>query len=276
MLNILFVGLGLIGGSMVKRLLDVSGYNVGGADINARVMTDAITKGYIKTDVIEQNADVIVMCLYPAASIEWLKNNMDKLPKGVLVTDCLGVKRQMYDFCAKNGIKYVGMHPMAGRECKGYENSLADLFVGANFILVEGEYDAEADERAKNVDIVCKLANDLGAGNIIKASCAKHDKMIGYTSQLEHVIASCVVHSKFFDEHKAYEGNSFEDFTRISRGINPIMWSELFCENKQALCKVLDEHIQILGDMRDMIFNEDVEGIYLQLEECNEKWRALK
>ena len=58
--------------------------------------------------------------------------------------------------------------------------------------------------------------------------------MIGYTSQLAHILSSAYIKNPLCMNYKGYTGGSFQDLTRVAR-LNPVMWSELFLLNRQNL-----------------------------------------
>ncbi|MFQ7036275.1 MAG: prephenate dehydrogenase/arogenate dehydrogenase family protein, partial [Candidatus Borkfalkia sp.] len=80
--------------------------------------------------------------------------------------------------------RYVGCHPMAGKEVSGIRNADADLFRGASMILVENERtDAAAAET------IASLGLSMGFGRIIRCDSDYHDAKIAYTSQLAHIVS---------------------------------------------------------------------------------------
>lgn len=129
------------------------------------------------------------------------------------------------------------------------------MFIGANYIVVP------TDKNTENGIEICKeLGRLLGAGKISVLSPEEHDEMIGFVSQLTHCIAVALMNSS--DNHNLvnYTGDSFRDLTRIAR-INENMWSELFLLNKEALIKQMDTFIDVFKNMRDMVQNDDREGL---------------
>ena len=84
--------------------------------------------------------------------------------------------------------------------------------------------------------------------------------MIGYVSQLTHVIAVTLMTCKDNQHLVDYTGDSFRDLTRIAR-INDAMWSELFEMNKDVLIQEMDDFINEMTTMRNLLKNDDVEGM---------------
>lgn len=233
-MNITIVGLGLIGGSIAKKLKDTD-FNVFGIDKNKLVLKKALKEGIInKTDKDKLKiADLLIVCLYPKDTIEFIKKHKESLKKDVLITDVSGVKgdilKRVKNIIDKSQL-FLPAHPMAGREEGGFDNSDKNLFVGANYLVMNKVKD-------KRYNLLKDVVKSLEA-KFIEISIDRHDKMIGLTSQLPHIIASVVTRLNKFDDTKKFVGNSFDDVTRVSL-INEDLWSELFLSNKKELTKHL-------------------------------------
>ena len=80
--------------------------------------------------------------------------------------------------------------------------------------------------------------------------------MIGYTSQLAHILSSAYIKNPLCMNYKGYTGGSFQDLTRVAR-LNPVMWSELFLLNRQNLLDDLDILISSLQEYRHAIAEND-------------------
>ena len=203
-------------------------------------------------------ADFIVFGLYPTAMVEWLRAHQDALRPGALITDVSGVKTGVVDEVQsflRQDVEFIGSHPMAGRELTGVRNSDERVFHGANFIITPTEKNTQAA-----IDAVHQLAEILGFGRISQLTLREHDEMVGFLSQLTHVIAISLMNCKDNTHLAAYTGDSFRDLTRIAR-INENLWSELFLLNKDVLTQEIDGFIQELTRVRDRIQNDDQEGL---------------
>ena len=106
------------------------------------------------------------------------------------------------------------------------------------------------------LDIVQKLCQVIGFGRIVFTDPESHDKMIGYTSQLAHILSSAYIKNPLCMNYKGYTGGSFQDLTRVAR-LNPVMWSELFLLNRQNLLDDLDILISSLQEYRHAIAEND-------------------
>lgn len=90
------------------------------------------------------------------------------------------------------------------------------------------------------------LAETLNFRHLATLSPAEHDKMVGFLSQLTHVIAVTLMNTSDNTHLVDYTGDSFRDLTRIAK-INESLWTELFLMNKANLVREIDEFAAELG-----------------------------
>ena len=144
------IGLGLMGGSYAKALRRAGVKNIIGVDTDKQVLKTALAEGVI--DGFYQNAgaylsqaDVIICCVYPEAVTEFLKQAAPFIKRGALVTDVAGRKANLpYEAqqLMPEGAEFISGHPMAGRQGSGYAMSQAEVFDGANYLIVPTEANA--------------------------------------------------------------------------------------------------------------------------------------
>lgn len=256
-MNIVIVGMGIIGGSYAKAIKKYTSHKVIGINRSLESLKKAIECGAI--DEIGnrkslETADMIILCVYPMAAVEFIENNGQFINKNAIVTDTSGIKAEicpkMVKLSHKFGFTFVGTHPMAGKEKNGFDVSDADLFKNASFIVVG----CDADDAS--IKAVEQLAADIGFGGVRHTTPYEHDEMIAFTSQLPHVLACAYVLSPCCIHHKGFSAGSYRDVSRVAN-INADLWSELFLENKEPLSKELDTLIYHINQIKDAINNED-------------------
>lgn len=261
--NILIVGLGLIGGSYAKALSS-KGYHVSAitrdpSSIAYGHENGMIDKGSTRIDpAIIGDADLVIFSLYPKLLVSWIEDNQKYFKKGALLTDVTGVKSSVVpkiQEILRDDLEFIGCHPMAGREVAGVRNSDPEIFKGANFIITPTEKNTE--EAIKTCE---ELAEILGFARISRLSVTEHDEMIGFLSQLTHIIAVSLMTCNDSEHLVEYTGDSFRDLTRIAK-INEKMWSELFLLNKEELLKQIDRFSSELQAFRGYLEAEDREGM---------------
>lgn len=261
--NILIVGLGLIGGSYAKALKRL-GYHISAIDKNEESINYALNEGIIdegSTDVssgIVSNADAVIFGLYPGVFKNWIQDNQHLFKSGALLTDVTGVKScVVYDIqnMLRSDVEFIAAHPMAGREVYGVQNSDDGIFRNANYIVTPTEKNTEdAIEWCKT------LGRILGFARVSVLSPEEHDDVIGFVSQLTHVIAVALMTCNDNTDLAKYTGDSFRDLTRIAR-INENMWSELFLSNKDVLLKQMDNFMSEFKVLRNMLSDGNKEGL---------------
>ena len=257
--NIGIVGLGLIGASLAMAIKQNTEHNVYGLDINEQTMHRALEEGSIDGVLEDYSAlDLLIVALFPQAAVELILDKIEQMKPGSIVMDICGVKKsvvtQVAQVCKSHKVEFIGGHPMAGRERWGYENATATLFNGASMILTPIFTDSWALERVQ------QLCNAVGFGRIVFTDPESHDKMIGYTSQLAHILSSAYIKNPLCMNYKGYTGGSFQDLTRVAR-LNPVMWSELFLLNRQNLLDDLDILIASLQEYRHAIEENDAQRL---------------
>lgn len=262
-MKILIVGLGLIGGSYAEAL-SKKGYEVGAIDQKQEAIDFALHKGYIasgKTSVDKDYVgkfDIVVFALYPHAFVEWIEKYQNCLKSGGIVTDVTGVKGGVVcdvQNALRKDVEFIAAHPMAGRECSGVENAKAEIFEGANYIVVPTEKNTQ-----EAIELCKDLGRELGFKHISELSVKQHDETVGFLSHLTHCIAVSLMVCKESGHLADYTGDSFRDLTRIAK-INDEMWSEVFLLNKDEIVEQMNLFEQHFGKLKECIQNDDREGI---------------
>ena len=249
-MKILIVGLGLIGGSMAKALRR-AGYAPDGSDLPA-VEQAALAQGVIgRAARGPQGYDVVFVALPPDAAMRYLDE--ETFSAGAVVADVCGVKGAVERcvYAKERAYRYVGCHPMAGKEVSGLANASAGLFDGASMIVT---HVPRTDPQA--VSLLEGLFRAMGFGQITRCTAAEHDAKIAYTSQLAHVVSSAYVKSGTADGFSGFTGGSFQDMTRIA-GVDEGLWERLFLLNRAALSAELETLISNLRDYLSALQAED-------------------
>lgn len=260
-LNILIIGLGLLGGSYAKSL-SRQGYKVNAItlskeDIDYALSENMITYGTteVEEDLIKA-ADLIIFALYPKIFLEWVEEYGHLLDKHTIVTDVTGVKESIVtEIQGKIKAEFISAHPMAGREASGVRNNDDSIFEGANYIVVPTEKNTQ-----RGIQICKDLGETLGFADISELSPEKHDRMIAFLSQLTHCIAVSLMCANGDPDLVRYTGDSFRDLTRIA-DINDEMWSELFLLNKNALLSEMDAYREAFDKLYNHIKNGEREDM---------------
>ncbi len=256
------VGLGLIGGSFCKAIKAKTDYICMGMDKNPDVLSKAINEGVIDGELTKEtlkDCDIVIVSLYPKATVSFLNDNAKNFNKNGIVTDVCGIKSYVIKETKKalkeNGVTFIGAHPMAGREFSGFDYSLPDLFEGASFIMTP-----DKDTDNEKIDILRKLAEKLGFSKIVKTDVKTHDETIAFTSQVAHVISNAYVKSPALQNESGFSAGSFQDLSRVAK-LNEDMWTDLFLLNKEPLLNEIDIIINHLSEYRKALSEENAKEL---------------
>lgn len=261
MAKISVIGLGIIGGSICAAL-SKAGFVVDGADLNIQATEIALKKGYIDSEAKEISSyDIVFIAVPPKATISILKNT--KFKDGALVSDICGIKSEIEKavYAKPRNYRYVGIHPMAGKETSGIESASPDLFHNANLVIT-----SHRSTHKSAILQVKELAKAMQFGRIVECSAEEHDKKIALTSQLAHIVSNAYVKSPQVQNCKGFTGGSFQDMTRIA-GVDEKIWTELYMSNRAYVLEELDGLLQQLSVYRDAIANEDEQALSNALKE---------
>ncbi len=275
------VGLGIMGGSIAKAVREhILSQNGAKGKIyvcnrSTACLTQALNEGVAdkaftstEYDKLLPECDIVYVCLYPHATLEFLKTNREYFKSGAVVTDISGVKgifEKELPSILRDDVDFVIGHPMAGGEKEGYAHSTASMFINHNYILCPIKSNKE-----ENLELMRRFITEIGFTRITETTCDIHDYKIGFTSQLCHVIACSLVYSAKDEGITAFGGGSFEDLTRIAM-INAPLWTELFVSNKEKLVNHIEVFEKQINAFKEAIKTENKEKLMELMEESREK-----
>ena len=257
------IGLGLIGGSYAKATKSRTSHEVYAYDLDKEVQLLARLSGAMDAPLTDENlpeCDLVLVALRPKAAENWVEAHKTQLGSGnCLVIDICGVKRGVCETLSKiakeNGFRYIGGHPMAGKEVGGFVNASDSLYDGASMILTPDEtVDMRTLEMLKNYFL------DIGFANLTFTNPENHDRIIAYTSQLAHVVSGAYVRSKTAQERRGFSAGSFRDMTRVAR-LDEDMWTELMLDNADFLTDELRTLIANLQECLDAIEAKNADAL---------------
>ena len=217
-------------------------------------MMSDVVESELTTDRLKE-CDLILICTYAGAAVQFLEENGRFIGSKPIVIDCCGIKRIVVDRCmelAKEyGFTYAGGHPMAGTQFSGIKYAKADMYVGAPMIIVPPDYNDIV-----LLDRIKKMLLPVGFDSITVTSADKHDEMIAYTSQLAHIVSNAYIKSPTVREHNGMSAGSYKDMTRVA-WLSPEMWTELCMNNRDNLLKEIDILFDNLKKYKVALENED-------------------
>lgn len=280
-MEIAVVGLGVIGGSFAKALHRIKHPedSIYAIDIDQTTLDFAREGGYIaygerRNQTILQEADLVIMGLYPEAMKEFLKEHMDEFKKDAIILDTSGVKqillKDIDSYFPPQADLILG-HPMAGRESRGFAFADGNIYNNANFLLTPIK-----SNKKENIEYIVDLLYEIGFGRVTITTPEIHDEMIAFTSQLTHAIAVALMNSdQYGEETIRFVGDSYRDLTRIAN-INEKLWTELFMENKDYLLKVIQQFKEEFLKLEEAVKEEDTASLTELFQESSKRRQALE
>lgn len=232
--GVLIVGTGLLGTSLGLALRRAE-VDVRLRDANPEALAEAVRLGAGRADDGTEASIAVVAVPPEVTATEVLRILADGGAK--YVTDVASVKeipvRQVRAQAAEPG-RYVGGHPMAGREVSGPGGALVDLFEGRPWVLCPDEAtDPHAVTRAL---AVARLAGGIP----VTMPAAEHDAAVALVSHAPHVVAALVA-GRLTDAppHEVrLAGQGVTDVTRVAAG-DPGLWTEILTANADAVAAIL-------------------------------------
>ncbi len=242
------IGAGLIGGSIArgaKRFGGVAGEIVV-CDSSTAVLARVEQLGF--ADRCEADpaaavagADGVILCTPVGAYAELARLIGPALAPGAVLSDVGSTKQSVLRDvgpAVPDGVHFVPGHPVAGTEFSGPDAGFAEMFEGRWCLLTPV---AGTDEAA--VAKLEALWQRLGA-RTARMEAAHHDRVLAIVSHLPHLLAFtiCGTADDLADETRQevlqFAASGFRDFTRIAAS-DPVMWRDIFINNKEALLEML-------------------------------------
>lgn len=277
-MKMMFVGLGLIGGSMALALCTNPELELYAVDCDDVTRFEALSRGAVRAcwkdaaDAPIEEMEVVVLCLHPQAAADFVREQAHRIAPGALLTDVCGVKRPLHEavLAVKDrSFTYLGGHPMAGRERGGFLNASADLFRGSHYILTPDE-----TTPPESVHLMEQLVTAMGCSDIVHTTPEAHDERIAYTSQLMHVMALALCDQHLLFDSYGFEGNSFRGATRVA-ALDPNLWCELFWANRETLAALTDELTGKLQEYSALLRADDRQALLERLTVSSDRKKAF-
>lgn len=265
-MRVAVLGTGLIGGSMAAGLREL-GHTVVGWDPDPAHAATALERRLVDElagdrEGAASGAELVVLAGPPAGVIDAVA----ELTTPALVVDVAGVKAPVV--AAAAGRRFVGTHPMAGREHGGPEHASAGLFRGAAWVVV-----ADGADPA-DVATVEGLVEALGA-HPVRMTAARHDAAVAAISHLPQVVAGALLgHAAAEADRLELAAGSFRDLTRVALS-DPDAWSQLLVANAAEVGPQLRELSDRLGAMAAVVEAADASSVRSTLAESRERRRTL-
>ena len=280
--KVCIIGCGLIGSSLARA---IKKHNLSEKIVSSN-RSDIVNKKVLELKIVDNSSsdtqkmvndsDLIIIAT-PLSSYEnvilKIKNS---LKNGMILTDVGSVKEKVIGLVEKavpKDVSWISSHPIAGTEESGPEAGFSELFKNRWCILTPSK-------KAKEKDINTLKSFWKKIGSKVDIMDAKqHDYILSITSHIPHLVAYNIVTTSINiqDEKQSaivkYSAGGLRDFTRIAAS-NPIMWRDIFIQNKKNTSKEIEKFIANLKDLKNAIVNEDgkkLEEIFIKTKKIRKE-----
>ncbi|ACL69792.1 prephenate dehydrogenase [Halothermothrix orenii] len=273
------IGLGLMGGSLGLALHKyLPNIQVYGQDIKKDNIDYSITHGIIDKELTTsqlKNMDLIFIATPVRKVVGVIKEIYPYLNSTkTIITDMgstkAGIIKEVTRFFPD--LKFIGGHPMTGKETSGPSVADPELFKDKNYILVTEGKDAETG-------IIEDILIKIGA-RIYYLNPEEHDFMVSFTSHLPQVISTLMINiltrlEKDYNEITNLIGGGFLDLTRIAAS-NPDMWVDIFISNRDNILKQIDLFMTEFNKIKVSLRNNDEEVLYRFMKSGRQRRKDLE
>ncbi|WP_240669769.1 prephenate dehydrogenase [Actinoplanes solisilvae] len=266
-MDIAIVGLGLIGGSLL-RALTAAGHHVTGYDADPTTRDQASAAGFPVAGSVPtaiSGTDLTILAV-PLPALPGVLDEMTDYDG--LVTDVTSVKRPVRDL-AHRLRRFVGGHPMAGKETSGFAATEATLFDGCAWVLTLEPHETDLSDWLT----LARLFTTLGA-RVVPTTAAEHDRAVAEVSHVPHLFAAALA--------LQLEGNplagtlaagSFRDGTRVAATRAELIVA-MCGGNKAEVSNALSRLIGDLEQMRRHLESEDLTPTVRRAGDLRRAWPA--
>lgn len=265
-------GLGLIGGSVAMAARQyfpdvvVCGCDEASRFAAARAR-GAVSEGGVDVRALA-DCDLIVVAV-PLVAMSEVLSSIAETGTAALVTDVGSTKRHVMQVArAARGLRFIGGHPMAGRERPGLDQARPDLFVDRPWLLVEGTADAESGARLES------FVRALGARARWMDADA-HDRAVAFVSHLPQILGAALMAAAdrgIGDLGVDVAGPAFGEMTRLASS-PPEMWRAVLAENADFVADALACLAAELPSVADLQSGAWVRDVLRPAGAARERWQ---
>jgi prephenate dehydrogenase len=250
------VGVGLLGAS-IGLGLRARGIEVILADASPTHLAIAVDYGAGRPAAPGDRPRLIVVCVPPDVTADVVAAELDAFPEAI-VTDVASVKVAVYENLRDRGAdmsRYIGTHPMAGRERGGPMSARADLFVGRPWVVVD-----HGNVSYQDASAIDDLILDLGA-TLVELTPEQHDAAVALVSHVPQVVSSLMARRLIEAPHTSVNlaGQGLRDVTRIAAS-DPELWVQILGQNAVPVVEILRGYRDDLDRFIDALENMDAPG----------------
>ena len=258
-----FIGLGLIGGSIAKKMkADHPDIHIYATAHHEETVKEAYREGLIDNDTLLpltafHDCDIIFLCAPVQRNLDYLSELKDIIQKDCYITDVGSTKTEIHEEVIRLGLEanFIGGHPMTGSEKTGILAADKTLLENAYYIITPTAITPQSD-----VEDFREFVRSLGSIPLI-LDYKTHDYSTAAISHLPHMIAYSLVNlvQQIDDDNetmKSIAAGGFKDITRIASS-SPVMWQNICASNREQILVLMDKYTALLSRLRSYIEASD-------------------
>ena len=280
--KVCIIGCGLIGSSLARA---IKKYNLSEKIVSSN-RSDIVNKKVLDLKIVDDSSsdtqkmvndsDLIIIAT-PLSSYEIVISKIkNSLKNGMILTDVGSVKERVISLVEKaipKDVSWIPSHPIAGTEESGPEAGFSELFKNRWCILTPSKKAKE-----KDINTLKSFWKQIGS-KVDIMNAKQHDYILSITSHIPHLVAYNIVNTSINIQKEKqsaiikYSAGGLRDFTRIAAS-NPIMWRDIFIQNKKNTSKEIERFIANLKDLKNAIENEDskkLEEIFIKTKKIRKE-----
>jgi len=263
--KVCIIGCGLIGSSIARA---IKKHKLSKKVVSSN-RSESINKKVVELKIVDEassdtkkickDSDLIIISTPLSSYKEVILKIKNSFKKSSILTDVGSVKEDIINLVEKNipeNVSWISSHPIAGTEESGPEAGFSELFQNRWCILTPSK-----KSKDKDVKLLESFWKKIGS-KVDIMNAKQHDYILSITSHMPHLIAYNIVDMtmKVQDKKESdiikYSAGGLRDFTRIAAS-NPIMWRDVFIQNKRNTSEMIDKFIENLEDLKKAIESED-------------------
>lgn len=262
-----FIGLGLIGGSIAKKMkADHPDIHIYATAHHEETVKEAYREGLIDNDTLLpltafHDCDIIFLCAPVQRNLDYLSELKDIIQKDCYITDVGSTKTEIHEEVIRLGLEanFIGGHPMTGSEKTGILAADKTLLENAYYIITPTAITPQSD-----VEDFREFVRSLGSIPLI-LDYKTHDYSTAAISHLPHMIAYSLVNlvQQIDDDNetmKSIAAGGFKDITRIASS-SPVMWQNICASNREQILVLMDKYTALLSRLRSYIEASDEQAL---------------
>ena len=280
--KVCIIGCGLIGSSISRAIKKNKLAN----KIVSSNRSDITNKKVLKLNIVDeassntkrmvQGSDLVIIATPLSSYKDVVIKIKNSLKNGAILTDVGSVKKKVISLIEKNipkNISWISSHPIAGTEDSGPESGFSELFKNRWCILTPSN-----QTKYQDIKLLKLFWKKIGS-KVDIMDAKQHDYILSITSHIPHLIAYNIVNTTLNVKKKRtqdivkYSAGGLRDFTRIAAS-NPLMWRDIFIQNRKNTSKMIDKFIKNLKDLKKAIKNKDgkkLEKIFIKTKKIRKE-----